>query len=371
MSTYTIAVVAGDGIGPEITDWALAAIDASASAVGGFSCTYDIVDASAVQWQRTGVAITEQQFFRCRDADAIYLGAIGLPEATHEDGTEVAGDVIFKLRFDLDLFAGIRPVASFDGVPSLLTRGDGIDYVVVRENVEGLYASRGAGVSVRDELVTDTLVITRAGTEKVVRRAFELARERAEKLGRPGTVTCVDKANVLASYAFFRKVFDEVASEFPDVASDHVYVDAMTLYQVQRPQSFDVVVAENMFGDIISDLSAATVGGLGLAASGDVGHDHGLFQPAHGSAPTIAGRNVANPSAAILSASLMLEWLGTRHADARLLEAARLIERAMHEVLLDAASRTVDMGGTASTSAMGLSVVESIHRLSPSTLRAS
>lgn len=365
MSAYSIAVLEGDGIGHEITVEAMRALRAAATAAGGIDIDFEPIGASSGQWQRTGVAITDEQFQRCAESSAMLMGSIGLPEARHEDGTEVAGDVIFRLRFDLDLYAGVRPVKSYPGVPSLLANGDGIDYVVVRENVEGLYASRGAGVNVRDEMVTDTIVITRTGTEKVVRKAFELALARQE--GRTESrVTCVDKSNVLKSYAFFRKVYEEVAAGYPSVGQECVYVDAMTLYQVQRPQSFDVVVAENMFGDIISDLSAGTVGGLGLASSGDIGSSHGLFQPAHGSAPTIAGQNIANPAAAILSGGLMLDWLGQQHKDKQATRAAQLIDVAVAKVLADPATRTTDVGGEASTTACGDGVVRRIQELAHS-----
>ncbi len=362
MSGYSIAVLEGDGIGHEITVEALRAVRAAAAAVGSLDLDFEPIAASAVQWQQTGTAITDDQFERCAKASAMFMGAIGLPEARHEDRTEVAGDVIFRLRFDLDLYAGVRPVKSYPGVPSLLAQGEGIDYVVVRENVEGLYASRGAGINVRDELVTDTIVVTRVGTQKVVRKAFELAVQRSAERTE-SRVTCVDKSNVLASYAFFRKVYDEVAREFPQIQTERVYVDAMTLYQVQRPQSFDVVVAENMFGDIISDLSAGTVGGLGLAASGDIGDHNGLFQPAHGSAPTLADRNIANPSAAILSGALMLNWLGQQHHDDRARTAGRLIDQAVERVLANPTTRTVDLAGSASTTEVGDAVVQRINEL--------
>jgi 3-isopropylmalate dehydrogenase len=357
MSRYEVAVLAGDGVGEEITEQAVKVAEVATALVGGIELDFDELGCSARRWQQTGVAMSDDEYAKCRQVDAMFLGAIGLPDATHPDGTEVAGDVMFRLRFGLDLYAGIRPVRSIAGVPSLLAHGAGIDYVVVRENVEGLYASRGAGTNVRDEVVTDTLVITREGTEKVVRRAFELARSRAERFGRPAKVTCVDKANVLASYAFFRKVFDEVAQAYPEVATERVYVDAMTMYQVQRPQSFDVVVAENMFGDIISDLSAGTVGGLGLAASGDIGDEHGLFQPAHGSAPDIAGTGTANPTAAILSMAMLLDWLGQRHGDQGAVRAGELVARAMDEALATPVGRTRDLGGSASTSQAGDEVV--------------
>lgn len=363
MNSYRIAVLGGDGIGPETTREALK-VASGAAQIGGFGLEYQDLDASAGRWQRTGVAMPDEQYEACAAADAIYLGAIGLPEARHPDGREVNGDVIFRLRFGLDLYAGIRPVRSIPGLPRPLTRGDGIDYVVVRENVEGLYASRAGGTNVRGEVATDTIVITRTGTEKVVRQAFELARSRhAANPDRAAKVTCVDKANVLSSYAFFRGVFDSVADNYPDVARDYAYVDAMTAYQVQRPRSLDVLVAENMFGDIISDLAAATVGGLGLSGSGDVGDHHGLFQSSHGSAPDIAGQGIANPVAAILSAGMMLDWLGRRHDDKAAITAGALVERAVGQALLDPGGRTPDLDGEASTQQAGDAVVRALELL--------
>ncbi|MEU6131654.1 isocitrate/isopropylmalate dehydrogenase family protein [Saccharopolyspora sp. NPDC047091] len=363
MTTYRIAVLGGDGIGPETTAEALKVAEAAAE-LGGLGLDFEELDASAARWQRTGVVMPDEQYAACAAADAIYMGAIGLPEARHPDGREVNGDVIFRLRFGLDLYAGIRPVHSIPALPQPLTRGDGIDYVVVRENVEGLYASREGGTNVRGEVATDTIVITRRGTQKVVRQAFELARSRhAANPARPAKVTCVDKANVLSSYAFFREVFDSVADGYPDVQRDYAYVDAMTAYQVQRPQSLDVLVAENMFGDIISDLAAATVGGLGLSGSGDVGDEHGLFQSSHGSAPDIAGQGIANPVAAVLSAGLMLDWLGRRREDQGAVRAGALIERAVDAALQNPAGRTPDLGGTASTAQVGDAIVRELTGL--------
>ena len=364
MSNYNIAVLAGDGIGPETTTEALKAADAAIAAIGGVSLNYSHLDSSAQRWVDTGVAMTDEQYEECKAADAIYMGAIGLPEARHPDGREVNGDVIFRLRFGLDLFAGIRPIRTLPGVPATLVNGENIDYVVVRENVEGLYASRTGGTNVRGEVATDTIVITKVGTEKVVRQAFDLARARhAKNPSRPAKVTCVDKANVLSSYAFFRSVFDSVADEYPDVERDYAYVDAMTAYQVQRPQRYDVMVAENMFGDIISDLAAATVGGLGLSGSGDVGNDHGLFQSSHGSAPDIAGQGIANPVAAILSAGIMLDWLGRRNNDDAAIKAGQLIEDAVSLALTDEANRTPDLNGTTNTVGVGDAVVRAIESI--------
>ncbi|MFD0670152.1 isocitrate/isopropylmalate dehydrogenase family protein [Cohnella sp. GCM10027633] len=367
MAAYNIALLPGDGIGPEVTREAVRVLKEIEKRYDGLSFAFESFDAGAERYLRTGTTFTEDAFEHCKRADAMLMGAIGLPEARHADGREVNGDVIFRLRFDLDLYAGVRPVRLFEGVPSALKDvSQGIDYVIVRENVEGLYASRTGGCNVRGEVATDTIIMTRTGIRKVSHYAFKLAEKRKGR-GRPAdgqsVVTCVDKANVLSSYAFFRSVYDEVASEYPDIARDYAYVDAMTLYQVLHPHRYDVVVAENMFGDIISDLSSATVGGLGMAPSGDIGDRHGLFQPSHGTAPSIAGRNIANPLAAILSASMMLDWLGERHGDAQATDAAARIERATANVLREGGCRTADIGGASSTSDVGDAIVRELQAL--------
>ncbi|TDF98675.1 isocitrate/isopropylmalate dehydrogenase family protein [Paenibacillus piri] len=365
MKQYKIAVLPGDGIGNEITIETLKILKYIQTYYSSFQFEFQIFDAGAERFLKTGVTMPEDTFNHCKAADAILMGAIGLFEARHPDGREVNGDVIFRLRFDLDLYAGIRPVKLFEGVPGpLRDTSKGIDYVVVRENIEGLYASRAGGCNVRDELATDTIIITRTGTTKIVEYAFKLAQKRN---GRPidgkSMVTCVDKANVLSSYAYFRKVYDEVAQKYPHIAKDYAYVDAMALYQVMSPHNYDVLVAENMFADILSDLSSATIGGLGLAPSADIGDNHGLFQPAHGSAPTIAGKNIANPIATILSGAMMLDWLGERHGDAELLQAAKSIEQAISNVLNEGVCLTVDIGGSAGTNQVGDAVIESLHQI--------
>jgi 3-isopropylmalate dehydrogenase len=320
-------------------------------------------EASVELYRRTGVALAQDVYDECMKADAIFFGAMGLPDVRLPDGTEAAGDIIFRLRFDLDLYAGVRPIKLYPNLQYPLKHREpgSIDYVILRENVEGLYASRGAGTKVRNDVATDTVILTRTGTPKIVKYAFELAKRRN---GAPsdGTrrVTCVDKSNVLRSYAFFRDVYDDVVSNYPDIARDYAYVDAMTLWQVQKPEWYDVVVTENMFGDIISDLAAGTVGGMGMAPSGDIGENHGLFQPFHGSAPTITGQGIANPIATILSGSMMLEWLGIRHGDKEALEAAQRIESAVSKVLEKDTLLTQDIGGEANTRDMGDAIAERV-----------
>jgi len=220
----------------------------------------------------------------------------------------------------------------------------------VREQTEGLFSGRLAQRLPEADAVCDVMTISRRGSRRVFRAAFDLARRRRRH------VTLVDKANVLPSMVFFREVFDEVARESPDVKTDRVYVDAAALYLVRRPDTFDVLVTENMFGDILSDLSAGLIGGMGMAPSGDIGDGCAVFQPAHGSAPDIAGQGIANPIATILSVGLMLDWLD---ADATR-RGARLIERAVEKVLSDPQRRTPDLGGTMTTSALGDAVAEAI-----------
>jgi len=235
-----------------------------------------------------------------------------------------------------------------------------IDYVILRENTEGLYASRNGGVEVHGQVATDTMIITKYGTERITKYAFELARQRNLKK----TVTCVDKANVLQSMAFWRKCFNNVADHYPDIQKNYVYTDAMAFMQIVRPHLFDVVVAENMFGDIISDLGAGTIGGMGIAPSADLGDEFGLFQPVHGTAPDIAGKGIANPVGQILSVGMMLEWLGQQNKDADCMSAAKAIEEAVGSMLLNPQHHTTDLGGTAKTVDIGNAVVNELRKKS-------
>ena len=361
--TFDVAVLPGDGIGPEVVAEAVRVLRRVETLSGGeVDLRVETFAVGAAAWRRGGVAIADDVYAACEAADAILLGAAGLPDARHPDGREAGADVIFRLRFGLDLYAGIRPVRLYPGAPTpLRDTPDGIDYVIVRENVEGLYAGRHGGSRVEGEVAADTSIVTRAGTRRIAETAFALAEARAgHGRKRPPLVTCVDKANVLASYAFFREVASEVASRHPDVAFEAVYVDAAALYLVQRPSTFDVLVAENMFGDILSDLGAVTVGGLGLAPSADVGDAHGLFQAAHGSAPDIAGKGIANPLATILSAAMMLDWLGRRREDEAALRASGWVEEAVAASLLDSSGLTGDVGGSAGTVEAGDAVLRAL-----------
>jgi len=348
VAKYQIATIAGDGIGPEVTE---ATMRVLAEACGTSMLDFVMLEGGAGHYLKSGHVLPDETFQGCRDMHAILHGAAGLPGVTYADGTEVGNDLHLRLRFRLDLYANVRPVKLLDGVRSPLrdVSAGGIDYVIVRENTEGLYASRGAGVLLRGELASDTLVVTRKGTERVARFAFELSKRRH---GAPGDgkrrVTVCDKANILRTYAFFRSVCNEVAAQYPDVEIDYAYADAITVHLIKRPDFYDVIVAENMFGDIISDLGATTVGGMGISPSGEIGDSHALFQGAHGSAPDIAGRNVASPLATIMSGSMMLRWLAERHSDRDLSQAADRIDGAVNDVLARGASVPRDLGGSAS-----------------------
>ena len=272
-----------------------------------------------------------------------------MPGVRWPDGKEMTPQV--DLRERLGLYQGLRPTYLYgDDSPLKGRKAGDIDFLLVRESTEGLFSTRLAPRDPKADRATDTMLITRAGAERVIRAAFEIAMKRRKKL------TLVDKANVLPSMAFFRQIFDEIAPEFPEVQADYVYVDAMALYLVQRPESFDVMVTENMFGDILSDLAAALVGGMGMSPSADIGDQYAIFQPSHGSAPDIAGKSIANPVATILSAGMMLGWLGGEAAK----RGAVMIENAVRKVFAGTA-RTRDMGGTLTTGQMSDAVIAALE----------
>ena len=359
MGTYRITVIPGDGIGVEVMAEALKVLRAVEARLSGLRFDCQEYRAGALCYKETGTDLPADTLAACKTADAILYGATGDPSIRFPNGTEIMPQL--TLRFVLDLYAGIRPIKRYAGVPPTLAGDPALDYVIMRENTEGLYASRGGGVQLGEELAVDSMVITRAGTERIVRYAFRIAERRAgapaDKIRR---VTCVDKANVLKSMAFFRQIFYRVAKEFPGIHPEHAYADAMTMYMVRRPLHYDVIVAENMFADIISDLAAGTMGGLGMAPSADVGDTYGLFQPSHGTAPDIAGKGIANPIAQILSAGMMLDWLAERMQDPQAAAAARAIDAAVEATLRESRYHTADIGGQAATCAVGDAVAKAV-----------
>jgi 3-isopropylmalate dehydrogenase len=360
-NAFRLVVMPGDGIGPEVMDAATAVLEAVEKRHDlGFTRQY--VSGGARQYKETGVAMTEEGFDAAEKADAILFGAMGWPEIRRPDGTEPAPQL--DLRFRMNLYAGLRPIRAIPGVPLALAspRASEIDFALIRESTEGLFASRGKGILTDDSVATDTMRITRDVTERLSNFSFKLAEQRAKRRKRKGTVTIIDKSNVFVSFAFMRKVFFEISDKYPGVNAAQHSVDATALDLIRRPWDFDVMVTENMFGDILSDLGAGLVGGMGFAPSADIGDEHALFQPCHGSAPDITGKGIANPVAMILSAAMMLDWLGTRHDSEACIEAAAEIEAAVDAAFASGAVRSYDIGGRDGTGSVTRAIIE---RLAP------
>ena len=358
-----IALIKGDGIGKDVSEAALEVARAATERVGGCNFVIEETRAGAGFYAETGRDIEPGGEEKVGKADAIFLGAIGLPHIRYADGTEISPHLRLRDRFGL--YAGVRPVKAYPNAPQRLSdpRAAGIDLVILRESTEGLFysaAAHGRSEIIGDDEVRDTLRITRNTTEKLHRFGFRLAEKRKSR-GRPGRLTCVDKANVFASMAFFRKIYDEIAPEFPSVETGYSYVDAQALNLIRNPWDFDVLVMENMFGDILSDLAGGLVGGMGMAACAEIGDETGLFQPAHGSAPDILGQDKANPLAAILSAALMLEYLAEKTGNARFEQAAALIDGAVQAGFEKNALRPMEFGGDMGTRAVTRALLSSVN----------
>ena len=353
--SYYIVALPGDGIGPEVLSCALNVLK-TAGHMFQIDFQVEEIPCGGHYYAEHEMEWPEGSFEKCEKADAILLGAVG-----HEvDGKTVftkpgkpypepqlAGfaQVILN-RQKLNLYANVRPVKLYPGVKHKIHgelkqvwEAGKVDYVVIRENTEDAYT--GETNQIDDGKVTP-IRITRKATERVVRYAFNLARRRKKQ----HKVTCVDKSNIIGAHRFFREVFREVGqSEFPDLKLDYAYVDAFCQWQIRNPEWYDVVVGPNLVGDIISDNGATTAGGLGLAVGGNIGDEHGMFEPIHGSAPKHAGKDRANPLAAILAAQMMLDWLGTRNDDERLQRAAEMIEDAVVALLSEGQTLTYDLIG--------------------------
>ncbi|MFW0791910.1 3-isopropylmalate dehydrogenase [Gordonia sp. CPCC 205333] len=330
-----LAVIAGDGIGPEVVDEALAVLRAVVPNVE--TTEYDL---GARRYLRNGELLTDADLDSLREHDAILLGAIGDPRSVPSGVLERG--LLLKMRFALDHHVNLRPSKRYDGVVSPLAGNPDIDFVVVREGTEGPYTGNGGALRVGTphEVATEVSVNTRFGVERVVRNAFERAQARGKKL------TLVHKTNVLAfAGSLWQRAVDEIGVEFPDVTTDYCHVDAATIYLVTDPGRFDVIVTDNLFGDIITDIAAAVGGGIGLAASGNIdatGTNPSMFEPVHGSAPDIAGQNKADPTAAILSVAMLLRHLGNE-AEAAKVEAAVTADLAERG---EAARSTTEVGAS-------------------------
>lgn len=298
-----LAVIGGDGIGPEVTAEALRVLNAVRDDIE--TTDYDL---GARRYLKNGELLTDEDLTSLREHDAILLGAIGAPGSVPPGILERG--LLLKMRFALDHHVNLRPSKLYDGVESPLRNPGKIDFVVVREGTEGAYTGNGGAIRVGTphEIANETSVNTRYGAERVIRYAFELAQSRRKKL------TLVHKTNVLVhGGGLWQRTVDEVAKEYPEVAVDYNHIDAATIYLVTDPSRFDVIVTDNLFGDILTDEAGAVSGGIGLAASGNIdatGTNPSMFEPVHGSAPDIAGQGIADPTAAILSAAMLLRHLG-------------------------------------------------------------
>ena len=384
-----MTVLPGDGTGREVIAQAMRVIDVFEE---HSPLSFDITEipCGGQYFLETGEEWPEGSFEHCRDnSDAILLGAIGWPGARMPNGDMAGGQVILGLRSGLDLYANIRPVKLYQGVQHKvhgehtdIWDPDLVDMVLIRENTEGLYhsllrRSAQAAVGAKDEplatpefpglegeeVAWDPRPITRNGSERVIRFAFELAKRRQSHLQAPQRVTCVDKSNVLRGCRLFRSVFDEIDEEFDDIETTKAFIDAFTMWLVRDPEDLDVVVLPNMFGDIATDLASVLQGGMGMAASANIGDHHMLFEPVHGSSPKHAGQDKVNPIAAISSVQLMFDNLGARHNDPDALVCADILESAISSHLSEGGDVTYDLGGSASTSEVGQAIAERCGKL--------
>ncbi len=361
---YAVAVFPGNGTGPEVVREGLKVLGALAE---GGPAPWHTTEypgggqsylARGREWEPDAAAAA-------RAANAVVVGAVGWPGATLPNGDIAGRALVLGLREGLDLYANVRPCRLYPGVTHRISgvfrnvwEPKNVDLVIVRENTEDLYTPargrlRRGGET---EVAIDTRVVTRTGTERIVRFAFELARTRGRGAPEDGVrrATCVDKSNVLEGCRYFRETFDRIgAAEYPEIARDYAYVDAFTQWLVRGPEHYNVVVAPNMMGDIITDLAAVLQGGMGFASGANIGAGHAMFEPVHGSSPKHAGKNRVNPFATFFALEQMLRWLAQRHDDARLVAQADRLEGAIRRVLASGGARTYDQGGSATTSDAG------------------
>ncbi len=339
---YKVALIPGDGIGPELTETTLRVLDAVKKR---FNLDLDFVELEAGDscYEKRGVALPEETIEAIRKSHVCLKGPVG----------ETAADVIVRLRIMFDLYANLRPIRSYPNVPCLR---DDIDLIFVRENTEDLY--KGFEFML-DDTAIGLRIITRRGCERIARKSFEIADRRNKKR----KVTAVHKANVMrVTCGLFAEVCREVSKDYPNITFNEQYVDAASMRLIKEPQNYDVIVTTNMFGDILSDEAAQLIGGLGMAPGGNVGDNFAIFEPVHGSAPTRIGKHTANPCSMILAANMMLEWLGERYEDQGCLRAAEAVETSVRETLRKGLT-IPDFGGSLKTMEFGEAIAEDILNL--------
>ncbi len=388
MAAYRLTILPGDGVGREVIAEArrLIAVFEEHSPI-----SFDITEipCGGQHYLETGEEWPEGSYKHCRDdSDAILLGAIGWPGAHLPNGDLAGGQTILGLRSGLKLYANVRPVKLYPGVlhkvhgvHKQVWEPDLVDLVMIRENTEGLYHSllrrmeqKATGgkderividefPGIEGEVAWDPRPISRKGSERVIKFAFNIARHRERKLGIPQSVTCVDKSNVTRGCRLFRKIFDEISEANPDLETNRAYIDAFTMWLVRNPEELDVVVLPNMFGDIASDLASVLQGGMGMAASANLGPKHMLFEPVHGSAPKYAGMNVVNPTATLQSVQMMFEALAYRHDDDDMDVCADIVQTAIQQHFEEGGCVTYDLGGDASTSDVGEAIADRCEKM--------
>ncbi len=389
MAPYRLTLLPGDGTGREVMREVKRVLSVFEDS-GAISLEITEIPCGGQYYLETGEEWPTGSFEHCRDeSDAIVVGAVGWPGATLPNGDIAGGQALLGLRSALDLYANVRPVKLFKGVKHKVHGNfadvwnhELVDIVMVRENTEGLYHAllRRSGMAARGEKRDPPLVIdgfpgldgqvewdvrpiSRKGSERVIRFSFELAERRQSRIGTGQKVTCVDKSNVARGCRLFREVFREVASEYDGIETNEAFIDAFTMWLVRNPEDLDVVVLPNMFGDIATDLASVLQGGMGMAASANIGDNHMLFEPVHGSSPKHAGKNKVNPIAAISSVQLMFDSLGLKFDDEGATLCAEVLERAIAEHMSSDSPVTYDLGGSASTVEVGKAISSRCERI--------
>lgn len=381
-SSYSLVLLPGDGIGPEVCRQARALLDAVASAVSLIFEVEEIACGGKFYLEHGSRDWPEGAEQKCHDADAILLGAVGWPDpegdgpVTMKNGKMAGYSAVIGNRVNLDLHANVRPVKLLPGVThgisghhSQVWKPENVDMVIIRENTEGLYTGMGGVLRTGDvaTLATDTRVITRAASERIIRHAFELCRSRDK--GAPGDgkkrVTGIVKNNVLHGCKLFASIFNEVGAEYPEIERELAIVDAFTQWIITQPEHYDVCVTTNMFGDIVTDLASVLQGGMGMAVGCNIGAEHAMFEPIHGSAPPLAGKDEANPLAMLLATGEAFTWLGHRHDDDRLRRAGVAVEQSVGRIIERGHPLTADLVGrerAARLSEVGAAVCDAVAK---------